>query len=433
MGTKRWAGGAPRVAQVNTYLMGGTWEVGDLIRVTVGAKAWDYAVTSATITTFLPLFVTAIQALVASDYLEFKDFTATSSSGTLTLTGSTAGKPFVATLTPLESNGGAADTQTIEGAGTATTGTAATACSSPNHWSIAANWVENAVPVNADDVVIDRGPSIKYGLAQSAVTVATLKILPSWLATSELGLPSNTSPQAPESGYPEYRDQRLAIGATIVDVETQSRRVRLDVSVASSTITVRDTGQPATANEDALDVKMAATAAAHFLKGFIGLNAQIGDTGTVADVNVSYRSSPASDVRLRCGPGLTCTNLDMAGGQVWLKNGAVTITKGDGVLSLEGAVTTLKNRGGVLYLDGTGTITLLENGGVVERRGLAAITLTTLRLFAGSRGNAGEAPVVYTNDVEWYESRLPAGPDDRGADVAYWNFGRHKALTPAAV
>lgn len=434
MATRRWAGGAAAVAQVQTYTFAGTWEVGDLIRVNVGTKTWDYAVTSTTIATFLPLFVTAYNALSSSDYPEFGEITASSSSPVLTMTADTAGKPFTMTITPLESNGGSADAQTIEGAGTATTGTAATACSGPNFWDVAANWVEAAVPVNNDDVVIDRGPSIKYGLAQSAVTLTTLKITPGFLSSSEIGLPNNTNPQNPETGYPEYRATRLAIGATTVDIETQSRRIRLDLSSASTTVIVRDTGQPQSSLDDALDLKMTTTANLHVLKGVVGVNWQPGDTGTVADANVSFRSSPSSDAKVRFGSGCTLTNLDQSGGDVTIKNGATTITKTDGVLTLEGAVgTSLKNRGGTTYLDGTGTITLLENGGECYRRGFQAITITTLRLFAGSRGGVGDCVVTYTNAVEWYECRMPAGPDDRGADVAYWNFGRHKKYTQATI
>jgi hypothetical protein len=117
MATRRWTGTAPKVAQVQTYAFGGTWEVGDIIRVKFGNKTWNYSVTSATITTFLPLFVTAFNALSSTDYPEFAEITASSNSTTLTLTADTAGKSFTCSLTPLESDGSPADAQTIEGAG----------------------------------------------------------------------------------------------------------------------------------------------------------------------------------------------------------------------------------------------------------------------------------------------------------------------------
>jgi hypothetical protein len=435
MAVRRWRGGAPRVAQVQTFTFAGTWEIGDLIRVTVGGKAWDYAVTSATIATFLPLFVTAYNALSTTDYPEFGEITASAVSPVLTFTGDTTGKPFVVTLTPLESNGAAADAQEIEGAGIATTGTAATACSGPNFWDVAANWKETTVPITGDDVTIDEGPSILYGTDQNAVTLATLTIGPNYPSSSEIGLPANTNPANPGAGYSEYRQQRLKIGATSWTVETNSRRVRLDVTPAATTGVVRSTGQAQTAGEDALDVAIHhAAAALHILKGSVGVNYQPGDTGTVADLNVSFRTSRETDARVRCGAGLTLTNLDQSGGEVYLQNGATTVVKTGGTLTVQGAVgTSLKNYAGTAYLDGTGTITLLENGGACWRRGLQALTITTLRLFAKSRGGAGEAPVTYTNAVEFYQCRQASGPDDRGDDIAFWDFGRHKKYTAAAI
>lgn len=435
MATRTFAGAAPRVAKVNTFLVGGTWEATDVIRAGfANGKSYDFVAGSTVVATVLSTLVTNWNALDSTNYPEFAEITASADATTLTLTGDTAGKDFTVTLTPLETGGGAADAQEIEGAGVATTGTIATACSSPNHWSVAANWEEGAVPTTGDAVVVAKGPSILYGLDQNGVTLASLKVTPGYLSSSEIGLPDHTSPTNPESGYPEYRDRRLKIGATVVDVETQSRRVRLDLSPASTTVTVRDTGQPTSVTEDALDLKATTTATVYVSKGYVGVNAQPGDTGTIADLNVSFRTSPSSDARVRCGAGCTVTNLDMSGGAVELLNGAATITKSDGTLTLQGAVgTSLKNRGGTVYLDGTGTIALLENGGECYKRGFAPLTITTLRLFAGSRGGAGDAVVTYTNDVEWYECRLPDGPDDRGADVAWWSFGRHKALTPAGV
>lgn len=433
MATRRWTGAAAPVAQVQTYAFGGTWEATDLVRAAIGNKVYDFVAGSTTTATVVSNVVEAWNAL-STGYPEFAEITASADTTTLTLTGDTAGKPFVVTLTPLETGGGGADAQTIEGAGTATTGTAATACTGPNYWDVAGNWAENSVPTTGDDAVIDGGPSIKYGLDQNAVTLATLKIGPNFPSSSEVGLPAHTNALSPESGYPEYRDQRLKIGATLVDVDSQSRRLRLDLTPASTTVVVRNTGNPATASEDALDLKATTTANVHVMKGVVGVNAVPGDTGTVADLNVSFRTSVPSDARVRCGAGCTLTNLDMSGGTVELKNGATTVVKTDGTLTLEGAVgTSLKNRGGVVYLDGTGTIALLENGGECYRRGFQAITITTLRLFAGSRGGAGDAPVTYTNAVEWDECRMPAGPDDRGRDVAYWDFGRHKKYTPAAI
>ena len=292
--------------------------------------------------------------------------------------------------------------------------------------------------LRVDDVTIDEGPSILYGIDQNGVTLATLTIGPNYPSASEIGLPAQTNPFNPSSGYGEYRTQRLKVGATVCTVNTTSRRVRLDLSPAASTTTVLQTGRPQQPTEDALDLVMAAgggSSTLYALQGSIGLNAQAGDSGTLADLNVSYRTAVGSDVILRGGAGLTVTNLDMSGGQVELQNGATTVTKSDGTLTLlsTSAVTTLTNRGGTVLDDSSGTITTLTNKGVYLKRGFRAKTITTTYLYAGSRTDDPNGVVTWTNPPELTECRLAAGPDDRGPDVAYVNFGVHKKLTVAAI
>ena len=143
---------------------------------------------STTITTAIDNIVTAWNALDSTVYPEFAEITASRSSSKLVLTADTAGMPFVATLTPLEVNLGAADSQTIEGGTTATTGTAATANSGPNDWSVALNWSGSAVPANSDTVYIENNANdISYGLSQSAVTLTALYISSTY--TGKIGLP----------------------------------------------------------------------------------------------------------------------------------------------------------------------------------------------------------------------------------------------------
>lgn len=434
MATRRWRGGAAAEAQVQTYAFGGTWEADDLIRITIGAKVYDFTAGSTTTATVVSNLVTSFNALDSTLFPEFASITASASTTTFILTADDEGVPFVATLTPLEANGGGADAQTIEGAGTATTGTSSNAATGPNHWDNAQNWKETTVPTTGDDVYVDEGPSIKYGLDQNGVTLSTLTIGPNFPSSSEIGLPAQTNPNSPDSGYPEYRDQRLKIGATTTSVETSSRRIRLDLSPATTTVIVRNTGQPQNATDDALDLKATTTANVHILKGYVGINNQFGDSGTIADLNVSFRTSQSSDAVVRCGLGCTTTNLDMSGGDVLLLNGATTITKYDGTLTISaGAVTTLTNRGGVVYHDGVGTITTLNNLATFIRRGFRAGTITTANLYAGSTTSDRNNTITWTNSPDFIQCRLPEGPDDRGRDVAWACFGTHKQLTVADI
>src|SRR5262245_15616418 len=87
--TRRWLGRAPAVAQVRTWTFAGVWVIGDLITFTYGSRSWSYAITSATIATFLPLLDAAYDALDAGQYPEFAEQTAGSTATTLTLTADT--------------------------------------------------------------------------------------------------------------------------------------------------------------------------------------------------------------------------------------------------------------------------------------------------------------------------------------------------------
>src|SRR5262249_43097328 len=153
-----------------------TWEVDDVIRVTIGQKVYNFTAGSTVITTILDNLVAAWNGLDATSFPEFSEITASRSASTLVLTNDVPGRTMTVTLTPLEVNFAPADLQTIEGVGVATTGTVATAASGPNDWSVAKNWSLGTVPATGDDVIIDIPIPIFYGLAQSAVTLASLTI-----------------------------------------------------------------------------------------------------------------------------------------------------------------------------------------------------------------------------------------------------------------
>lgn len=424
MAVRRWRGGASAKAQVNTFVFSGTWEADDLIRAAIGSRTYDFTAGSAVIATILTDLVAAWNALSSSDYPEFAEVTASADATTLTLTGNTAGKPFTCTLTPLEANGAAADFQLIAGVGTATTGTAATACTGPNYWSVAANWLESSVPVTGDDVTVDGGPSIRYGLDQSAVTLASLRVGPNFPSSSEIGLPDQTNPANPAAGYPEYRDRRLKVGATLVAIDTASPRVRLDLAAAATTVTVDATGGPRTSLETALD--LVGANAANVLRvngGSVGLGAVAGDASTFAEVE-------AADGSLTVGPGVTLTTLNQSGGAVELRCAATTVVKTGGTLTRSGtgAVTTLRNRAGDVLDEGTGAVTTLHNTGRYARGGLVGCTVTTAVLYAGSKTLDPNGTVTWTNPVQLDECHL-AGPAGEPGPAPCWvNFGFHRKL-----
>ncbi|MEG7651972.1 hypothetical protein U2441_15655, partial [Listeria monocytogenes] len=92
---------------------------------------------------------------------EFDEVTWSSSAAVITATGAEDGLYFTAT-------------SSTSGSGSPTlAASTTTAATGPNYWANANNWLESAVPVTGDDVVVGDGPSILADLDQSAVTLAS--------------------------------------------------------------------------------------------------------------------------------------------------------------------------------------------------------------------------------------------------------------------
>lgn len=435
MAVRRWAGGAPFVAGVQTWAFAGTWEANDIISITVGTKTKTFVAGSTVVATVVASLVTAWNALDPDNYPEFAELTASASTTTFILTCDTAGLSFVVTISPFESDGTTpGDAQTIEGANTPATGTVSTAVSSPHHWSIAANWMEGAVPVSTDDVDINGGPSIKHGIDQNAVTLASLRIGPGFPSTSEIGLPTQTNPTNPAAGYPEYRDTRLKIGATLLVIDTTSQRVRLNLDTDQTTATVDGTGRPRNTLERALDViGVHASSIVRVNKGNVAFATKAGEAATFGTIAVSYKSSQNGDADVWVGRGVTLTNLEQSGGQVLLECAVTTVTKTGGTLTRvgTGAVTTLHNRAGDVFDSGTGTITTLNQLANYTRQGLAALTVTTTNLYKGSITGDPFAKIVWTAGLILNGCHLAGPTSDPGPAPCWVNVGFNRTITVA--
>ncbi len=420
MASTRWRGGAAKATQVNTFTFAGTWEVGDLIRVSAGSKSWDYAVTSTVIATFLPLFVTAFEALAAADYPELAEVTASGATPVLTLTCNTAGVPFSITLTPLEAGGGAADAQTIEAAGIATTGTVATAATGPNHWDNALNWSGGAVPVNADVVTLDfSADQIKYGLAQSGVTLAALYVTSSF--SGELGLPVTNQDG---TSYPEYRSRYLAIGATLCVIGDGdgrgSGRVNIDFGTVQTAMTVRATGTGLESDTEAVQLK--GTHASNALTVAGGEVAVAGFNGEVSTLLTLKESSGT----VRLGPAVTLGTVTQTGGTLTLHGAATTVTRTAGSTTLRGsgAYATLRVDGGSVVYASSGTVTNLfvQSGGTMDySQDTRARTVSNATVYPGAQILDPAGSVV------WSAGIIEAG----GADLNNWSLvaGPNRTVT----
>lgn len=422
MSTIYYRGGARKTAQVQTFAFAGTWEADDVIRCEfANGKRVDFTAGSTTTATVVSNLVTAWNALDATDFPEFAEITASANSTTFTLTADTAGVPFTVTLTPLEVGLGAADSQTIEGAGTATTGTAATANSGPADASVAANWSGGATPVDNDVIIIENyDGDILYGLTFSGIDPTTVHIMASF--TGQIGLPRTNE----SGGYPEYRTQYLtfnSIGTLNIGAgEGQgSGRIKINAGTnAACTATVYKTGSP---EEDGIPaVLLTNTKTSTVLEvqgGSVGYSIFASESGTVTTCNVT-------DGTLWVGSGATLTTLNQGGGEVTLEGAVTTWNRTDGVGTIRaGAITTLNNRGGTVNLLSSGTITTYNGGpkGTLDASGdLTARTITNCNIYAGTTIKDPFGKITFSNGLITKECRV------QDFD---WDVGYSRTLTPS--
>lgn len=390
-----WLGGATAVAHVATGSIDsvdGT-PANNTFTVTIGTESVSAAGDTDVATTATNLRA----ALNASTHPVFSTVTWSGSSGDITGTADVAGIPLDAVL----SVSGA-------GSGSVTDFADSTANAGPSDWNTAANWSGGAVPVSTDDVVVDRGSDILFGLAQASVTLGSLTVLRTY--TGKIGLNAAASittvdGSSPNSSYPEARQTYLRIGADLVDVGQHfgpgspqgSQRIKIDnAKSGASTNTIHaaprassETGFPA--------VRMlAAHASGDFIvrsaaNGF-GLAVDVpGETATIGDLSVTDITSTS---RVYTGPGVTLTTWTQEGG-VNVLQAAATVTSVDahgGEVSLEGEylVTTLTNddatvRANNVPAAGAAVTTATLNGGTTDAsQNAQARTWTTVNLAVGA-------------------------------------------------
>lgn len=338
------------------------------VKVTIGSKTYTFAALgSATAAGVVTALVAAWAALDASLFPEFAEITPSlTSTATLTLTATTAGKPFSATVTSVSAAG------TVDGviAGSGSTGTT-TAGQGPNDWSVAANWSGAAVPITGDAVIIDDGTfSILYGLAQSGVTLASLTVTAAFQGNGTIGLPA-TNADAAE--YPEYRQAYLAIGATLATVGAGqgngSGRIKLDTGSAATTLTVYRTGSGSDNGVPALLWK--GTSASNVVNVYGGSDVGIAVYGgETADVSGGLTLQGGSSVR--CGPGVTLAAIVVDNSSIEINSAIGTSLTMDGSSAIiwgTGAVAQLTMRDSTVTYNTSGTLggaTLLSGSSLID-------------------------------------------------------------------
>jgi hypothetical protein len=401
MSTRYWIGGATAVAQVAKTVWG-TYDVATTRTVTIGGVGISAADSGGTLTAALAALTTLLNA---STHPYFAAITWTSNATEIIGTADTAGVPF----THIGSVSG--------GTGTASTPyTVTTACAGPSDWSTAANWSGLTVPVAADTVIIQSGPSIAYGLDQQAVDLDLLIIAQTY--TGKIGLRSDAFATSNDGAtvnttYREYRTTYLDIESDRVEVgehygpgtPTGSARLKLDLGVHLTALTIHNTCRtPSETGLPAVRILIENTSSKVYVRqapGGFGIAVDVpGEVSTVDTVSIG---DAPGDTRVFIGRGVTLEYLDQRGGTNTL-DGAATVTAivvDGGVLSIEAAqtVTALTVTGGVVYPNnvpaaGDAITTLTLQGGEVK-----ATQSTKARTWASLVWTYQKARLEHDDDV----------------------------------
>lgn len=443
MATRRWLGHALDVADVWTFTVIDTWATGDTATVTINGK--DLTVTVGTTSTVgqVALLIEAMingAALVedetrneTGDNLgEFSQITASVSTATVTLTGKDQikGTPFTPTVSESTAGDG-----TLDSLANATTATG------KNHFDNADNWSGGAVPVGSDDVVADTGDvSIKYGLDQNVVTLDSITITQGF--TGDIGLPE-TNEDDTALTYREYRDQYWKTGnaadanPTTISIGegagAGSGRLKIDSNTGQVTINVRNSGQRAESDKNAIIWKGTHTSnELNVTKGDFAVAFAAGEIAILATLRVGFLENQDGDSTVFCsaGTGLTSAAITQTGGALSIdtatSSGTIDLNGGE-LTVLSGAHASIDVDGGTLFYESTGTLTSVKTGGggtVDYRRDNRSRTVTNCEVHARATYLDPQRTVTHTNGVDLVRTNI--------ADVTL-DLGTHVTLSTSAI
>lgn len=403
MATKYWLGTAPSVVQKATVQIT-AYDTATTYKITIGNTTVSVVGSGGTTTTTATSLTAALNA---STHPYFSGITwSNSSSDTITGTADVAGVPFSFTAS------------VSGGTGTIGSYTLTQTPTSPNDWSVAANWSDGAVPVDTDTVYIrDCSGNICWGLDQSSVDLTLLVIDKSF--TGKIGLDyqkfATTADGATTvSTATEYRENYLKISATTVRIgevtgagsPSGSTRILLSntksgasqTTVYATASSSADSGRPALrllAAHASADVEIVSA------QGGVGIAAEEpGETATVGDVVVT-----GSNVVLTIGEGTTCTNIYIGGGTAYIAAAATVaeLASAGGTSYVRGdyTITALKVSGGTVYDShiksaGNAVTTATMTGGTLDLlQSRVARTYNSL-VISGGTVNADSAVMTFT-------------------------------------
>jgi len=419
--THTWQGDAVAVAQESRATPANVGTA-DVFTLTCGGVSVSYTAESGDGVAEVTAGLTT--AWNASTAPQLTEVTATDKTTYVELLCDAAGVEFTATGSTTDGDGSDDQTLTIS---------TATAVAGPSVWA-AANFDSATLPVTGDTVVLeDSDVDILYGLDQSSVTLAVLRIRQSYTGT--VGLPRTAAASAHVSGtsaYVEYRDTYLRISATSLEIGegdgSGSGRLKIDVGANQTTANIHNSGAPAEQNHAPIIWKGTnASNAMSVTKGDIEVAPFAGETATLATLRVGYKSNRTDDSEVSLGSGATLTTIEQSGGKLHIRSNLTTLRQTAGAASIYEAatLTTLNLYGGTCYYQSSGTLTTANVAGILDfRRDMRARTVTNCELYGGAAIHDPHKTVTWTNGVDCHL----CSPTE-----ATLNIGTHLRLTVGAV
>lgn len=273
----------------------------------------------------------------------------------------TSAEQYITTVGPAATS--YVDTGSISPSGAPPTANT-TVSSGPNDISCRGNYSGNLLPVNSDSFYLtNSSQGLLYNLnVLSGVTLALMQVDTTF--TGAIGLPAYNA-----NGYQEYRPQKLAVGATLLNYLPGTGGGngfhQITLGSVQTTANLAVAAQPTVQGRPALLIE--GTNASNTLTVTQGNVASAIDPGVIstwATVRIGYQTQVNSDVQLNLGPDCTLTTIVQDGGQATVQAAFTTwtVNAGSAVVLGSGAGTTLDNEAGSISYEGTGTITTLTVG-----------------------------------------------------------------------
>lgn len=434
MATPRWLGHALDVADKWTVNVADTWATNDTATITINGKDLTLTVGSTSTTSQIAAdIVDMINGEAANDdelrnetgdkLGEFSRITASVLASEVTMLADDKGVPFVPTVS-----------ESTAGDGTLTGLTNATVATGKHFFADADNWSTGSVPVDSDEVVVDEGDvSIKYGLDQNGVTLDSITITQGF--TGDIGLPE-TNEDDTSLTYREYRDQYWKTGnvgdanpTTITIGEGDgagSGRLKIDSNTGQVTINVRNSGQRAESDKNAIIWKGThVDNELNVSKGDFAAAFVDGETAHFATVRVGFLDNQDGDSIVFMGAGVDLANaaITQTGGALSIDSatGTGTILVNGGELTvLSGAHASIIVDSGTCFYQSTGTLTLTKvgDGGTLDyRRDNRTRTVSAAEIYSRSTYLDPQRTITHTTGVDLVRCSIADVTLDLGTDL----------------